>query len=246
MENTLLPGDFIIAGKAAYKISTPREIPIINYEIPHIDLINIKKPKFGDLIVFDYPGNRNLDRAKYVKRIVSGPGDTLRILNNEFFINSIKVGLPSTLKFTKNQGITDNREDDRIFPTGSKWKRNDYGPIVIPARGDTININPNNFEVWKEFIEMDNIGNVLSIEGTVITLNGWPIRDYVVEKDYYFVLGDNFEVSKDSRYFGFISEEMIIGKALFVYWSIDSNKMAPGPLGFLSALRTNRFLKFLE
>jgi signal peptidase I len=60
------------------------------------------------------------------------------------------------------------------------------------------------------------------------------------------VLGDNLDVSMDSRQFGFITDNMIIGKAMFIYWSFDSEKVAPGPLGFLSAIRANRIFKGIE
>jgi len=246
MENTLLPGDFIIAGKAAYKISTPKEIPVLNIRIPYIDLIETGEPRVNDLIVFDFPGNKILGSAKYVKRIIAGPGDSLRIVRNDLFINSIKIELPSTLKFTGSSDGLMDKKDEKIFPPGSKWSRNNYGPIVIPQKGDIIKIDAGNFEKWKDLISLDSPDNVVREEGSVVTLNGWPIKEYTLTKNYYFVIGDNFDQSMDSRYFGFITDDMIVGKALFIYWSIDGNKMAPGPLGFLSALRTKRLLQGVE
>ncbi|HLG33052.1 MAG TPA: signal peptidase I [Ignavibacteriaceae bacterium] len=246
MENTLLPGDFIIAGKAAYKISTPKEIPVLNIRIPYIDLIETGEPRVNDLIVFDFPGNKILGSAKYVKRIIAGPGDSLRIVRNDLFINSIKIELPSTLKFTGSSDGLMDKKDEKIFPPDSKWSRNNYGPIVIPQKGDIIKIDAGNFEKWKDLISLDSPDNVVREEGSVVTLNGWPIKEYTLTKNYYFVIGDNFDQSMDSRYFGFITDDMIVGKALFIYWSIDGNKMAPGPLGFLSALRTKRLLQGVE
>ncbi len=90
---------------------------------------------------------------------------------------------------------------------------------------------------------MDYGERVLRDEGTVITLNAKPIQEYVFQKDHYFVIGDNLDVSMDSRYLGFINEEMIVGKALFIYWSMDNTKTAPGPLGFLSAIRGKRIFQ---
>jgi len=246
MENTLLPGDFIIAGKAAYKISTPKEIPLLNIRIPYVDLIDTGEPVVNDLIVFDFPGNEMLGSAKYVKRIIACPGDSLRIVDKKLYINRIKIDLPSTLKFTESSESSTNKKDNRIFPRGSNWSRNNYGPIVIPKKNDIIKIDAGNFEKWKDLISLDSKDNVIREEGSVVTLNGWPIKEYMLTKNYYFVIGDNFDKSLDSRYFGFITDDMIVGKALFIYWSIDGNKVAPGPLGFLSALRTNRFLQGVE
>jgi signal peptidase I len=90
---------------------------------------------------------------------------------------------------------------------------------------------------------MDHGERSLLSEGTLVTLDGRAIFEYVLKQDHYFVIGDNFEVSMDSRHFGFITDDMIIGKALFIYWSFDSEKVAPGPLGFLSAIRADRIFK---
>ncbi|HEY7751132.1 MAG TPA: signal peptidase I [Ignavibacteriaceae bacterium] len=245
MERTLLPGDFIIAGRAAFKISTPKELPLVNIKIPYVDLIELGDPDVNDVIVFDFPGNEIIPEAKYIKRIIAGPGDSLRIFKNKISINGIGVELPSTMKFS-NEEKNISEPDTNIFPPGVKWNRNNYGPIVIPKKGDIIAINPNNYSKWKYLVEMDDPENILREEGSVVSLNGWPITEYVVTKNYYFVIGDNFDESKDSRYFGFINEDMIIGKALFIYWSIDDDKIAPGPLGFLSALRTNRILSGVD
>ena len=112
--------------------------------------------------------------------------------------------------------------------------------------GDTIEVNSRNLERVKQMIVMDYGERVLRDEGTVITLNAKPIQEYVFQNDNYFVIGDNLDVSMDSRYLGFITEEMIVGKVLFIYWSMDNKKSAPGPLGFLSGLRARRIFKGVE
>jgi signal peptidase I len=68
----------------------------------------------------------------------------------------------------------------------------------------------------------------------------------VLSQDHYFVVGDNLDVSMDSRYFGFITDNMIVGEAVFIYWSLNKEKVAPGPLGFLSAIRSDRIFKAVE
>ena len=90
---------------------------------------------------------------------------------------------------------------------------------------------------------MDHGERSLLSEGTLVTLDGRAIFEYVLTQDHYFVIGDNFEVSMDSRHFGFITDNMIVGKAMFIYWSYNTENVAPGPLGFLSAIRANRIFK---
>ncbi len=250
MENTLLSGDFIIVNKIAYNFSTPAKIPFTDIEIPHFKIFDTWKPEVNELIVFNYPKkfleDSTLVAHQFIKRIVAGPGDTLQIVNKKIFINSTELLLPATVKnsdeVVRRKGIVDNN----IFPQGAKWNRDNYGPIVIPKKGDTIFVNSRNFERVKQIIVMDYGERVLRDEGTVITLDARPIVNYVVKNDHYFLVGDNLDVSMDSRYLGFISEKLIIGKALIIYWSIDSEKIAPGPLGFLSGIRTKRIFKGVQ
>jgi len=247
MENTLMPGDFIFANKFAYEIATPREIPIANLHIPQFKLFEVGKPEINDIVIFEFPQGFENDPirggSKYVKRLVAGPRDTLRITDGEIFVNGKKIELPSSFKsfnyIDKNGLVT----DETIYPPGAKWNRISYGPIIIPAKGDTIKISPENFERWQSVIVMDHGQRTLLSEGTLVTLDGKAIFEYVLKQDHYFVIGDNFEASLDSRNYGFITDNMIIGKALFIYWSYDSEKVAPGPLGFLSAIRANRIFK---
>lgn len=247
MENTLQPGDFIFANKFAYEIATPREIPIANLHIPQYKLFEVGKPEINDIVIFEFPQGFENDPirggSKYVKRLIAGPHDTLRITNGEIFVNGRAIKLPSTYK---NPNYADDKEvmkDEAIYPPEAKWNRDSYGPIIIPAKGDTIMIAPENFDRWQSVIVMDHGERSLLSEGTIVTLDGRAIFEYVLKQDHYFVIGDNFEESMDSRHFGFITDNMIVGKALFIYWSYDSEKVAPGPLGFLSAIRADRIFK---
>jgi len=250
MENTLLPGDFIIANKFAYEFSTPHEIPFLNVPIPYKNLIDVSKPQVKDIVVFQFPRGFENDslrnNSKYIKRIVAGPHDTLKIVDGEIFVNGRIIVLPSTIKISKERERSGWVIDDKIYPPGAKWNKYNYGPIVIPGKGDTIKISPENFEKWQSIIVMDFGERALIPEGTIITLAGKAISEYVLKQDHYFVIGDNSEVSMDSRYFGFITDNMIIGKAMFIYWSYNSNKTAPGPLGFLSAIRSDRLFRFIK
>jgi len=250
MENTLLVGDNIIVNKMAYNFSTPREIPIINFPLPYSVLFETGNPGINDHVVFEFPKgymrDSLMENSHFIKRIIAGPGDTLQIINKEFFVNGKKLEMPSTVIVTKEKQRAGWIQDEGIYPPGSKWNRDNYGPIIVPAKGDTINISPQNFERLQPVIVMDHGERSLLREGTVITLDGKPVEKYVLTQDHYFVIGDNIDVSMDSRYFGFITEKMMIGKALFIYWSVDKNKVAPGPLGFLSAIRSNRIFKGVE
>ena len=226
---------------------TPREIPLANLPIHRYKAFEIGKPQINDIVVFEFPSGFESDQlregSKYVKRIVAGPNDTLKITDGKIYVNGKLIPLPSTFKVPKMLTDEDLMENEVIYPPGAKWNRISYGPIIIPAKGDTIKIAPENFERWQSVIVMDHGERSLLVEGTLVTLDGRSVSDYVLKQDHYFVIGDNFEESMDSRNFGFITDNMIIGKAMFIYWSYDTEKVAPGPLGFLSAIRANRIFK---
>ena len=205
------------------------------------------KPEINDIVVFEFPAGFESDplrsSSKYVKRIIAGPHDTLKITDGKIFVNGKLLEMPSTFKSPKLLIEIDSFQQEIIYPPGAKWNRISYGPIIIPAKDDTIKISPKNFERWKSVIVMDHGERSLLVEGTLVTLDGRAINEYVLKQDHYFVIGDNFSESMYSRNFGFITDNMIIGKAMFIYWSYDTEKVAPGPLGFLSAIRANRIFK---
>lgn len=250
MENTLVPGDFILANKFAYNITTPKEIPFANLPIPYVNILETGKPEINDVVIFQFPEGFESDveksGTKYIKRVVAGPHDTLRITEGNIFINEKLVMLPPTFKKPDLLHADSINRAETIYPPGAKWNRISYGPIIIPAKGDTIKITPENFERWQSVIVMDHGERSLLSEGSIVTLDGKAIFEYVLKQDHYFVVGDNFDESMDSRNFGFITDNMIVGKAMFVYWSYDSEKVAPGPLGFLSAIRADRIFKGLK
>jgi signal peptidase I len=250
MENTLVPGDYVLANKFGYNISTPKEIPFVNLPIPYKTFFETGKPEINDVVIFQFPEGFENDQlkngSKYIKRIVAGPHDTLKITEGNVYVNGKSILLPSTFKAPKLLDEESINKIETIYPPGAKWNRISYGPIIVPAKGDTIKITPENFERWQSIIVMDHGERTLLSEGTLVTLDGRAIFEYVLKQDHYFVLGDNFDESMDSRNFGFITDNMIVGKAMFVYWSYDSEKVAPGPLGFLSAIRADRIFKGLN
>ncbi len=250
MENTLLPGDFILINKAAYSISTPHYITILNLWLDSYPIVKIKHPDRNDVVVFKFPGYPNeftpSENSSYIKRIIGLPGDTVQIKNESVFINNNLVRAPEDALFRLNNSTEDLREDPRIYPFNNGWRNDNYGPIIVPQKGDTLKLSNNNIAEWQALIDRELGHKAVSVEGSVINIDDKAIRQYVLQKNYYFVLGDNREDSMDSRYWGFVPEDYIIGKAFIVYWSWDSYKPVDNWKDFLAPLRLNRIFKFIN
>jgi len=219
MENTLLVGDFLLVNKFIYGATTPRNIPFTQTRIPFFRLPALKEPDRGDVVVFDYPGNTNelvsAEVTNYIKRLIGKPGDTIQIINKKLLVNSVEVPDPPDAKFNKN--VTSSTLLD-IFPKGKPWNDDNYGPIVVPKMGDLIKITPDNIEDWKTFIRREGHTVRLTADNKVF-IDETENSSYKVEKNYYFMMGDNRNNSSDSRMWGFMPEDNIIGEAMIIYWS---------------------------
>lgn len=248
MKNTLLVGDFIIVNKAAYNITTPLQIPFWNKRLSRSNLISTGKPEFNDVIAFEIPNNI-YDPASdaysvLIKRIIGMPGDTIEIKDQELYINNEKYRTPSYIKLNLNE-IGFDAVKQELFPYNKKWSLENYGPIVIPGKGMKVELNPKNILQWQNAINSEFGKKVISVEGTVINLKGKAIREYTFEKDYYFVLGDNRKNSVDSRYFGYVPEDWIIGEAMFIYWSQIPVQYS-GISDFYSSIRFSRLMQSID
>lgn len=172
MYPTIQIGDFILVNKFSYGIRLP---------VTGTKVIDLKNPKFGDVIVFKAPENESID---YIKRVVGTPGDTVSYQDRILFINGKEIaridggffeGLDSGVRFSGFQEYTESNQGVSykiLHDVNSPIYRMNLSPTVIP-------------------------------EG------------------YYFVMGDNREHSEDSRFWGFLPEKNIKGKAMFVWMNWD-------------------------
>ncbi|MBV6443929.1 MAG: Signal peptidase I [Ignavibacteriaceae bacterium] len=235
MESTLIPGDFIVVNKFRYPRQEPVYIPFTNIGIPFTKWSGTKQPERNSVIVFKFPEGLKNDphNPVYVKRLIGLPGDTVRIAGGKVSVNNIPFPPPKGL--TKDS--VKNRDDKnvQIFPGTEMWNDDWYGPLYVPKKGDTLQMNISNFLQWEGIIRKEQGDTSLVILGDKFFLNGKPLNHYITENDYYFVLGDNRDNSLDSRYWGYVPYDYLIGTASFIYWSSD-----PFESGFFSGIRFNR------
>ncbi|KAF0153142.1 MAG: signal peptidase I [Ignavibacteria bacterium] len=249
METTIMTGDFLLINKLAYGLTTPRSIPLTNIELPFTQLLKWCDPKSGDVVVFEFPGNRdeveNANLDNYVKRCVAEPGDTIEIKNKVLFVNGKESPIPTYIQYARNFTLPEEFDDNEVFPVGVLQNSDNYKPLVVPKKDDIIKLSAHNIEQWKTFINRDFEREAASISEGKIFVDGKETTEYKVTDDYYFMMGDNRDNSLDSRFWGFVPRRNIIGKPIFVYWSWNSNIPTVKIFELLSSVRLDRIGKIV-
>lgn len=129
----------------------------------------------------------------------------------------------------------------RVYPYSSDypWSRDNYGPIWMPKKGATVKLDSKNIVLYERIITAYE-GNKLEYKNGEILINGKPTDQYTFSMNYYFMLGDNRHKSADSRYWGFVPEDHIVGKPILVWLSLNKDKSFP------KNIRWNRFFKVVH
>jgi signal peptidase I len=216
-----MTGDFLLVNKFIFGGTTPQTIPFTNVKLPAFKLPAFWDVERGDVIVFIFPGMRHevepADFAYYLKRCIAVAGDTMQIRNRVIYVNGQQFPVPRNMKYNSPFIRDSGDADPRIFPPGMPFNEDNYGPIRIPMQGDIIPLGVNNFSAWEIFIKRE--GHSAELLNGKVYVDGKETSSYAVERDYLFGMGDNRDNSLDSRFWGFIPVESIIGTPLIVYWS---------------------------
>jgi signal peptidase I len=251
MEDTILVGDFVLVNKFIYGSSSPKYIPFTETEIPFFRLPSFREPRPRDIVVFEWPGGRDLVKAKelgvnYVKRCICTPGDTIQIIDKVVYVNGKEFWIPPHVKYDSYYTQPKDYVNPSIFPKGMPWNEDNYGPLVIPKKGYTINLSLNNIEQWKTTIDREYGKEVVEVKGNQITIEGAPVTSYTFKKDYFFMMGDHRDNSLDCRFWGFVPRDLIVGEAFITLFSWDRDIPFTDFFRLIGSIRLDRVLKLLN
>ncbi|MFA7332631.1 MAG: signal peptidase I [Candidatus Delongbacteria bacterium] len=243
MERTLLIGDFLLVNKFVYGMRTPDWIGVpftrFGFDIPYVELPAIRDPKPGDILVFRYPKD---PLTNYIKRLVAGPGQSIQLQDKRPFVDGAEFAPPAEQQFAMRQVLPPDFHDVYIWPGGSGWNKDQWGPVTVPAKGMSVELSPETWRLYKDSIQLEGHSLTTNAAGG-FQLDGQPATSYTFEQNHYFMMGDNRDRSADSRYWGFVPEENIVGKAWIIYFSFDTTKLNEE---FWQVIRWGRILHFIE
>lgn len=226
MENTVLIGDFMFVNKFVYGAKTPEWIGIpftrFGFDVPWFRFPAITDPDPYDVIVFKYPVDPHLD---YIKRCIAVGGQTVEIINKRVYVDGKPFPRPPHLKFIDPRILERDNHSFDVF-TPMLGSRDNFGPLYIPKKGDRITLNERNFSIYKNAVERYKKDISLVWRDGGAFLNGAPIREYEFDQNFYFAMGDNRDNSLDSRAWGFVPHEYIVGTPLIIWLSWNSKMPA--------------------
>ena len=234
MKDTLRVGDFLLVNKFIYGVRTPSQIPLIKVDLPFMQLPAFKEPEPGNIVVFKFPKDPSLD---YIKRCIAGPGNTIEVRNGEVFLDNKPEGTYTRLK-SRVFDHESRRRFDYIEVTTACGDRyvtrqfsdfivpmDTYGPTRVPQKGNVVQFPLNNEDEWRAYENLiRHEGHQFSRDhftGDVL-IDGQRVSSYTVENDCFFMMGDNRDNSSDSRDWGFLPRDNVVGEALLIYFSWDS------------------------
>ena len=179
------------------------------------------KPQYSYKVAWDGKTQVNLDYIKQELQITDAFG---QIANDTLLFSALPQESADRIKnipgITKIERIIHKEADPAIFPGSKNWNVDNLGPIYIPEAGKTISLTKETLPFYKKIIS-EYEGKELIVTGNEIRIDGKVANSYTFEQDYYWMMGDNRHNSLDSRYWGFVPADHIVGKPIFIWMSID-------------------------
>ena len=234
MQPTLQPGDNILVNKSVmgarifniWGAAEEKEVEI--HRLP-----GLGKVKRNDVLVFHYPYPHKNDSLSmhllkyYVKRCIALPGDTMGIRKGYYYIKGINepignIEAQKRIEKLQKENARGIVMDAYPWDKYINWTIQNFGPLHVPARGQTVVMDSTAVKLYRNLIEWEQ-KEKLTFQGEEVFLGDSLIQEYRFQENYYFMGGDYMENSKDSRYWGLLPEPYIVGVATRIWKSVDKS-----------------------
>jgi signal peptidase I len=245
MKPTIRMGDYILVNKMIPGLRTRKT------EKGVCRLKGFRQVRKNDIVLFSFPyhdtnskGDGKLTLSSslfYLKRCVAVAGDTFYVENSVYKVkgyNGVLGSMEEQHKLLNKPTEKIKRDVYECFPYDRAeyaWNIKQFGPLYIPKKGDTLNIDSKNVKLYGNIITYET-GVTVVVKDSAVYLGNDLLQQYTFTKNYYFVAGDRAQESHDSRYWGLLPEDHIIGKAFFIWKSEDKKS---------KKLRWSRMFKIL-
>jgi signal peptidase I len=220
-------------------------------------LENHPEVQYSFLVTSDGPIN-----ARNLAKLDLGPEDyqvSGRQQDGSFvylmWLTQEKVDALKALPYIKSVEMQNRSDEDGVLPYSSyyewngstsqedkivSWSTDNFGPLWIPKEGATITINDSTLALYGATIKLYEHHDDVRLDNNTLTIDGKAVTEYTFKQNYYFMMGDNRHNSLDSRFWGFVPEDHVVGKAFFIWLSIDRNA------DFIHKIRWSRFFKLIR
>ncbi|WP_310398248.1 signal peptidase I [Hymenobacter sp.] len=169
--------------------------------------------------------------------VINCPASVADYFRKQPYVRALTVTAPGVALFPD---VADFHGTAATSNAPNRWQLDSYGPLPVPKKGQTIALTSANAAIYYKIVAQYEHNQGISWKEGMIQQNGQPLTRYTVKQNYYFMMGDNRHNSEDSRFWGFVPEDHIVGKAVFVWLSIDPHA------DFLHKIRWSRMFRSIS
>lgn len=188
-------------------------------------------------LTIDFLADYGIDQSNFM---TGSSGNEYMIWCTQTTIDRLKQS--PIVTSTSKTLYTAGQQESGIYPEGSNfgWNRDNFGPLWVPGEGETIELTADNLSKYFFVIKHYEGYEQVEIKDGALHIDGSKVDTYTFKQNYYFMMGDNRHNSLDSRYWGFVPEDHVVGKAWFLWLSLDQYE------SMFNKIRWNRFFKGIE